>query len=91
MRRLLAMLMPPDPERCAAVRELLSEHMAGELSAPEHRRVRRHLRLCSRCHRVFANLRATVRALSALGDEADGDAAGRDAVERLAISATADG
>jgi anti-sigma factor RsiW len=51
---------------CAQTRELLSEHVEGELTGLRRLRVRLHLRGCDACSAVARSLRKTIERLHEL-------------------------
>jgi len=68
MRRLLALLMKPDPRECEHVRSLLSDYADDELGPEERQRVEEHVGFCPRCRRVLGNLRHTLGRLGRLAE-----------------------
>ena len=52
---------------CGATAAHLSSHLEGDLRGLRRIRVVSHLARCERCRAVYESLRATVRALGALG------------------------
>jgi anti-sigma factor RsiW len=54
---------------CAETEARLSDHLDGDLSITEDRRVHRHLARCRRCQSVFDSLTRVVERLRSLGRE----------------------
>ena len=50
-------------EHCRVVRAQMSDYLDDELDARAAAKVRRHVRMCPNCHRIFENLRRTVEGL----------------------------
>jgi len=68
MKRLLALVMKPNPRECEEVRELFSDYLDAEIDPAARRRVEEHVGFCRRCRRVLANLRHTLEGVHALGE-----------------------
>lgn len=68
MKRLLRLLMKPDPRECEHVRSLFSDYADDELGPEERQRVEDHVGFCPRCRQVFANLRHTLGRLGGLAE-----------------------
>ena len=68
MKRLLRLLMKPDPRECEEVRSLFSDYADEELGPEERRRVEKHVGFCPRCRRVLENLRHTLGRLGRLAE-----------------------
>jgi predicted anti-sigma-YlaC factor YlaD len=68
MKRLLALLMKPDPRECEQVRSLFSDYTDDELGPEERWRVDEHVRFCPRCRQVLGNLRHTLGRLGRLAE-----------------------
>ena len=61
-------LRGPDPRQCEEVRDLMSDHVDGELDPEEHKRVDDHVSFCPRCRQVLTNLQHTLQRLGLLSD-----------------------
>ena len=57
---------------CREVVELISDYVEGALSAPVAASLRRHLDGCDGCTEYLAQMRATIRATAASGQNGDG-------------------
>lgn len=55
----------------------LSGYLDDDLSAPERRRVERHVHICPQCRRVLATLKRALHGLAALKQKPDVDIAER--------------
>jgi len=62
----MELLMRPWVATCAETRASMSDHLEGELSGREHKRVLRHLVLCKHCRAVLDSLTRTLDHLRSL-------------------------
>jgi predicted anti-sigma-YlaC factor YlaD len=74
MKRLLALVMKPNPRECEHVRGLFSDYLDGEIDPAARRRVEEHVGFCRRCRRVLANLRHTLERVRELGESTEPNA-----------------
>lgn len=69
VKRLMSILMRPWIRSCAEAEARFSDHLDGDLSAAEERRIRRHLARCRGCASVYDSLTRAVDRVRQLGSE----------------------
>ena len=71
-RRVLGRFRMPAPEEmsCQELVELVTDYLEGALDAETHERFEAHLALCDGCTAYLEQMRATVRVVGAVPDDA---------------------
>ena len=69
VKEVMLFLMRPWIGTCAEAEARLSDHLDGDLSPSEERRLRRHLARCRGCASVYDSLTRAVESLRSLGRE----------------------